>query len=100
VKGEGSDNTSEQSILNFEHLKTVEITNRTPYYYERVVYFDTRIDEVFKLFSDLGIPSSKISINYKKPEGQPSTYTKFLSVVIYVKIPYKNKDIGQIGNNY
>jgi hypothetical protein len=84
VEGERSDNTSEQSILNFEHLKTVEITNRTPYYYERVVYFDTRIDEVFKLFSDLGIPSSKISINYKKPEGQPSTYTLFLSAVIYV----------------
>nr|XP_051204845.1 uncharacterized protein LOC127318401 [Lolium perenne] len=64
VEGEGNDNTSEQSILNFEHIKTVEIRNRPPYYYEPVVYFDTRIDEVFKLFSDLGIPSSKISINY------------------------------------
>nr|XP_051202063.1 MEIOTIC F-BOX protein MOF-like [Lolium perenne] len=96
VEGEGSDNTSEQSILNFEHLKTVEITNRPSYYYYRVVYFDTRIAEVFKLFSDLGIPSSKISINWKK--GQPSTYTQFLSAVIYVKIPYKNKHIGQIGS--
>ncbi|XP_051206607.1 MEIOTIC F-BOX protein MOF-like [Lolium perenne] len=96
VEGEGNDNTSEQSILNFEHLKTVEIRNRPPYYYEPVVYFDTRIGEVFKLFSDLGIPSSKISINYNT-EGQPSTYTQFLSAVIYVKIPYKNKHIGQIG---
>jgi hypothetical protein len=66
VEGERSDNTSEQSILNFEHLKTVEITNSPRYYYERLVYFDTRIDEVLKLFRDLGIPSSKILVSTKR----------------------------------
>jgi hypothetical protein len=85
VEAEGSNNTSEQSIITFEHLKTVEIKNRPDFDYERVVCFDRRIDEILKLFSDWGIPSSKIIINNNKPKGQPSTYTQCLFVVLYDK---------------
>ncbi|CAM0910885.1 unnamed protein product [Alopecurus aequalis] len=86
VKTEGSHTTSEQTFLKLEHLKTVEINNcRPPYYFRPGVHFSKRVVEILKLFSEWGIPSSKIRINdYKKPEGKPSTYTQFLRVVFYV----------------
>ncbi|CAM0910884.1 unnamed protein product [Alopecurus aequalis] len=86
VKTEGSHITSEWTFLTMEHLKTVEIKNyREFYYFGPGVDFDKRVVEILKLFSDWGIPSSKIRINdYKKSEGKTSTYTQFLCVVFYV----------------
>ena len=98
VVKEGSHITSEQSFVTLEHIKTVEIKNcLTPYYFKQGVHFSKRVDEILKLFSDWGIPSSKISINYKLPAGQLSTYTQFLCVVFYLYIPYKHKHVQHIG---
>jgi hypothetical protein len=55
--------TSEHSCHTFEHLKTVEIKKCRRSY-------DIRVKEILKLLGDWGIPSSKISIHYKKSKGQ------------------------------
>uniref|UniRef100_A0ACD6AG52 Uncharacterized protein n=1 Tax=Avena sativa TaxID=4498 RepID=A0ACD6AG52_AVESA len=77
VKVDENHTTSEQPFLTLEHLKAVEIKNCRPSYYfsKRLVFFTKSVEQIMKLFSDWGIPSSKISINYKQPEGQPSTCT-------------------------
>jgi ribosomal protein L37E len=73
VKTEGIYITSEHPFLTYDHLKTVEIKKCRRCY-------EARVNEILKLFSDCGIPSSKIRIHYKKSQGQPSKQRKFHSV--------------------